>query len=202
MGRYLLAAFLCLMLPLGVSAAAKDENQRDLENTLYMDLKDGRVVIELFPADAPMTVERIKTLTRDGFYDGAPFHRVIDGFMAQTGDPVNQDGTGSSDLPDFDDEVDQNTKRNWRGYLSMANAGIRNGRGTNNSQFFILFEDAEWLNGKHTVWGKVVDGMKYVDNIKKGSSDLNGAIAGEPDRILRMRVAADVAGTADEDWQP
>jgi len=197
----MLTLVVAFLLPLAGLAEARDGKERDLENTLYMDLKDGRVVIELFPAFAPKTVERIKTLTRDGFYDGAPFHRVIDGFMAQTGDPVNQDGTGGSDLPDFDDEI--SIKRHWRGHLSMANAGTVNGRGTNNSQFFILFEDSEFLNGKHSVFGRVVDGMLYVDKIKRGDRNQNGAIVdGEPDRIIRMRVASDVAGTAKEQWQP
>lgn len=199
-----IALLLCLVLPIASPAEAKKkvEKTRDLENTIYLDLKDGRVVIELFHAFAPKTVERIKTLTRDGFYDGAPFHRVSAGFMAQTGDPRNQNGTGGSDLPDMDDEF--SIKRHWRGHLSMANAGLKpDGSGTNNSQFFILFEDAESLNNRHSVFGKVVEGMKYVDKIKKGDPRADGAITdGEPDRILRMRVAADVVGTEDENWHP
>ncbi len=161
-----------------------------MENTLYLELKDGRVTIELFHEDAPETVGRIKELARAGFYDGLKFHRVIDGFMAQTGDPKGN-GTGSSDLPNLPDEVyPENKNQHERGFLSMANAGP----GTGNSQFFILFDDAEWLNGKHAVWGKVVDGMDHVDAIKKGKGNNGTAFDGDPDIIVRMQVAADAQG--------
>ena len=158
----------------------------DPENTLYLELKDGRVVIEMYPAFAPETVTRIKTLAREKFYDGLKFHRVIEGFMAQTGDPRG-DGTGGSSYPDLPDEF--NIKRHWRGVVSMANAGVANSA---NSQFFIMFADNRALDGKYTVWGRVREGMQFVDNIKKGDPYQNGAIQGAPDRIVSMRVMADV----------
>lgn len=151
----------------------------DPENTLYMDLKDGRVIIQLRPDLAPKHVERIKTLTRKGFYDGIIFHRVIDGFMAQTGDPTGT-GMGGSDLPDLKAEF--NNAPFKRGVLGMARTADPN---TANSQFFIMFADGDWLNGQYTVWGQVVDGMKYVDMIAKGEPPAN------PDKIIKMQVAAD-----------
>ncbi len=186
--RILVIAFLSLLVLPSLAVAEKSlvkEKKLDPENTLYMDLKDGRVVIEMFPAFAPKTVERIKLLTRQGFYDGSPFHRVIDGFMVQTGDP-DGDGIGGSDLPDLEDEF--NIKRHWRGVASMANTGQPNSA---NSQFFIMLQDNSQLDGHYTVWGRVVEGMRFVDNIKKGDEMLDGKVE-NPDRILRMRVAADV----------
>ena len=179
-----LIASLVLIFAGGSFAQAKDI---DPENTLYLDLKDGRVTIEMYPEFAPETVSRIKTLVREKFYDGIVFHRVIEGFMAQTGDPKG-DGTGGSKYPDLPDEF--NVKRHWRGMVSMANSGVPNSA---NSQFYIMFADNRNLDGKYTVWGRVIDGMKYVDNIKKGDPYNNGAIEGTPDRIVSMRVAADVA---------
>jgi cyclophilin family peptidyl-prolyl cis-trans isomerase len=159
---------------------------RDLENTLYMELKNGRVVIELRPDLAPNHVARIKELTRQKFYDGVKFHRVIDGFMAQTGDPTGT-GMGGSDLPDLKAEF--NTAKHIRGTASMARAGDPDSA---NSQFFICFKPASFLDGQYTVWGQVVEGMQYVDMIKKADpSDPSGKVE-KPDVIKRMRVAADV----------
>jgi peptidylprolyl isomerase len=149
---------------------------------LYLDLKDGRVVIELRPDLAPKHVERIKELTRDGFYDGLVFHRVIPGFMAQTGDPTGT-GTGRSDKPNLKAEF--SAEPHVRGTLSMARSASPDSA---NSQFFICFEDASWLDGKYTVWGKVVSGMEHVDAIKKGDERNNGAVS-NPDKIVRMSLA-------------
>lgn len=162
-----------------------ESKAQDLENTLYLELKDGRVVIEMFPEVAPKHVTRIKELVREGFYDGLIFHRVIPGFMAQTGDPLGN-GTGGSgqNLPaEFSDEKFE------AGVLGMARSQDPNSA---DSQFFIMFDDASHLNGSYTVWGRVVDGMENVNNIKKGSARANGEIDGEPDKIVSMKVAADV----------
>jgi cyclophilin family peptidyl-prolyl cis-trans isomerase len=159
----------------------------DTENTLLMELKSGTVTIALRPDLAPAHVERIKTLTREGFYDGVVFHRVIPGFMAQTGDPTGT-GMGGSKLPDLKAEF--NVAQHVRGTCSMARSGNPNSA---NSQFFICFDEAPWLNRQYTVWGVVVDGMEHVDAIKAGSESDNGAISGEPDKIVKMRIAADPA---------
>ena len=151
----------------------------DPENTLYLDLKDGRVTIQLRPDLAPQHVERIKKLTREGFYDGIVFHRVIDGFMAQTGDPTGT-GRGGSKLPDLKAEFSNAPFK--RGTLGMARASDPNSA---NSQFFIMFNDGDWLNGQYTVFGEIVDGMDVVDKITRGEPPAN------PDKILKMQVAAD-----------
>jgi peptidylprolyl isomerase len=156
------------------------------ENTLYMDLKDGRVVIEMFPDLAPKTVKQIKTLTRQGFYDGTPFHRVIEGFMAQGGDPTGT-GTGGSKLPNVPAEF-TNKRHFLRGTCGMARTSDPD---SGNSQFFIMFAPAPNLDGQYTIWGQVVKGMEYVDKIKRGTGP-NGTVVGQPDRIVHMRVAADV----------
>ena len=156
----------------------------DPENTLYLELKDGRVVIELFPDAAPNHVARIKELTRQGFYDGVVFHRVIAGFMAQTGDPTGT-GTGGSGqrlAAEF------NSIRHDRGTCSMARAQSPDSA---DSQFFIVFQPAPHLDGQYTAWGQVVSGMENVDAIKKGPAARNG-IVDDPDKIIRMRVMADV----------
>ncbi|WP_349361360.1 peptidylprolyl isomerase [Stappia sp.] len=165
-------------LGLTVSAGASD---LDPENTLFLDLKDGRVVIRLRPDLAPNHVERIKTLTRQGFYDGIVFHRVIDGFMAQTGDPTGT-GRGGSDLPDLGAEFSNAPFK--RGTLGMARAQSPDSA---NSQFFIMFADGDWLNGQYTVFGEVVEGMEHVDAIKRGEPVQN------PDKILKLQVAADAS---------
>jgi cyclophilin family peptidyl-prolyl cis-trans isomerase len=158
---------------------------RDPENTLIIDLKTGPVVIKLRPDLAPNHVARVKELARRGFYDGIVFHRVIPGFMAQTGDPTGT-GTGSSDLPDLKAEFTD--EKHKRGTLSMARSSSPNSA---NSQFFICFDDAPWLDNKYSVWGEVVEGMDHVDSIKKGGEHNNGAISGEPDKMLKVRVESD-----------
>ena len=153
------------------------------ENTLVMELKTGPVVIALKPDLAPKHVERIKQLTKTGFYDGVVFHRVIPDFMAQTGDPTGT-GTGGSDLPDLKAEFSE--AKHVRGTVSMARSSSPNSA---NSQFFICFDDAPWLDRQYTVWGQVVEGMEHIDAIKKGGEHNNGAISGAPDKILKMRLA-------------
>ena len=158
----------------------------DLENTLYLDLKDGRVVIQLLPELAPKHVERVKTLARKGFYDNTPFHRVIEGFMAQGGDPTGT-GTGGSDLPDLPAEF--TTKRHFlRGTVGAARTQNPNSA---NSQFYIMFAPSPNLDGADPIWGQVTAGMEFVDKIKRGNAGNNGVVSG-PDRVVRMRVAADI----------
>ena len=155
----------------------------DPENTLYMDLEHGRVVIEMRPDLAPKHVEQIKRLTRAGFYDGVVFHRVIEGFMAQGGDPTGT-GTGGSGskLPaEFSNEP------HVRGGTSMARTQDPNSA---DSQFFIMFAPAPHLDGQYTVWGKVTEGMEFVDKLKRGDNRRGGSVT-DPDKIVRMQVAKD-----------
>ncbi|MCV0424874.1 MAG: peptidylprolyl isomerase [Roseibium sp.] len=172
------AAFAVLASLVFLPAAALSQ-VADAENTLYLDLKDGRVVIQLRPDLAPNHVERIKKLTREGFYDGIVFHRVIDGFMAQTGDPTGT-GMGGSEEKDLDAEFTDAPFK--RGTLGMARAANPNSA---NSQFFIMFADGDWLNGQYTVFGEVVEGMEFIDNITRGEPPAN------PDKIVKMQIAAD-----------
>ncbi|MEO1066524.1 MAG: peptidylprolyl isomerase [Pseudomonadota bacterium] len=153
-----------------------DEN---LEDILLMETTVGAVKIKLRPDLAPNHVDRIKELSRDGFYDGTPFHRVIEGFMAQGGDPTGT-GTGGSPKPDLKAEF--NDGKHVRGTCSMARAMSPDSA---NSQFFICFEDASFLDGQYTVWGEVVEGMENVDKIKRGEPVDN------PDKIVSAKVAAD-----------
>lgn len=155
----------------------------DPENTLILELTTGRVVIEMRPDLAPKHVARIKELVRQGFYDGTPFHRVIEGFMAQGGDPTGT-GTGGSGQK-LAAEFSQ--AKHVRGTVSMARAADPNSA---DSQFFIVFQPAPWLDGKYTIWGQVVEGMDAVDKIKRGSGS-NGIVA-NPDKIVRARIAADI----------
>ncbi len=154
----------------------------DPENTLLMDLDTGRVVIELRPDLAPKHVERIKELARAGFYDGIVFHRVIDGFMAQGGDPTGT-GTGGSDKPDLPAEFSNEPYE--RGTCGMARTQNPNSA---NSQFFINFAATPFLNGQYTVWGKVVEGMENVDALPKGEPPRT------PGKIVKLQVQADVKG--------
>ncbi len=153
---------------------------KDPENTIVLETTKGKVVIELMPDVAPGHVARIKELAREKFYDGIVFHRVIDGFMAQTGDPTGT-GMGGSDKPDLKAEF--SNVSHVRGTCSMARSQNPNSA---NSQFFICFEDAPWLNRQYSVWGQVIDGMDNVDQIKRGEP------VRDPDSIVTMRVAADV----------
>lgn len=151
-----------------------------MSNTLTLTLKSGAVKIELRPDLAPNHVARITELTKDGFYDGIVFHRVIPGFMAQTGDPTGT-GTGGSKKPNLKAEFSR--EPHVRGTCSMARSGHPDSA---NSQFFICFADAPWLDGQYTVWGKVIEGMEHVDAIKKGG-DGDGAVT-KPDKIISMTL--------------
>ena len=153
----------------------------DPENTMYLDLKDGRVTIRLRPDLAPKHVAQIKTLVRRNFYDGIVFHRVIPGFMAQTGDPTGT-GTGGSNLPNIPAEFTVEPFK--RGTLGMARASDPNSA---NSQFFIIFAPGDFLNGQYTVVGKVVSGMENVDKIKRGDEANNGSVT-DPDRMIKVTV--------------
>lgn len=150
-------------------------------DTLMLQLKDGTVEIKLRPDLAPKHVEQITTLANQGFYDGIVFHRVIDGFMAQSGDPTGT-GTGGSDLPDLKAEF--SNVPFTRGVVGMARSQNPN---SGNSQFFIMFASSPNLNGQYTVWGEVTQGMEFVDSIKKGGGR-NGIVSG-PDKIIKMRTA-------------
>jgi len=151
----------------------------DTENTLVMETTKGRVTIALRPDLAPNHVERMKTLARQGFYDGIIFHRVIAGFMAQTGCPDGR-GTGGSDLPDLKAEF--NAEPHVRGVCSMARS---NAPHSANSQFFIVFDDATFLDRQYTAWGQVTEGMDVIDALAKGEPPKN------PDKIVTMRVGAE-----------
>ena len=163
---------------------------KDPENTIIMELKDGRVVIELLPDVAPKHTARIKELARAGKYDNGAFHRVIEGFMAQTGDvqhanmekgwDARRAGTGGSDLPDLPAEFSR--LPHARGTIGAARSQNPNSA---NSQFFINFKDNDFLNGQYTVYGQVIEGMEHVDKIARGEPPAN------PDRIVSMKVAAD-----------
>jgi peptidylprolyl isomerase len=154
----------------------------DLENTIYLEVPAGRVVIEMRPDLAPATCAQIKALVRRGFYDGIVFHRVIDGFMAQTGDPTGT-GTGGSGHPL---KAEFSNEKFVRGTVAMARTSDPNSA---DSQFFIMFAPAPSLDGNYTIWGNVVSGMEYVDQIKKGEPPQN------PDKIVKMQVAADAQKT-------
>ncbi len=160
----------------------------DPENTLILEIEHGTVTIALRPDLAPKHVEQIKTLARRGFYNDVPFHRVIEGFMAQGGDPTGT-GTGGSDLPDIEAEFSQpSVARFQRGTCGMARTSDPNSA---NSQFFIMFAPATSLDGQYTIWGQVTSGMEAIDKIKRGAG-MSGMVQG-PDKIRAMRVAADAA---------
>ncbi|SFK76185.1 peptidylprolyl isomerase [Methylocapsa palsarum] len=174
-----LVLFSALAVGTGSSAPAQDP-----KNTIYLDTKDGRIVIALRPDLAPKHVAQIEALTKRGFYDGIVFHRVIDGFMAQTGDPTGT-GMGKSDLPNIPAEFSSEPFK--RGTVGMARSQDPDSA---NSQFFITFGDASFLNNKYTVVGQVVSGMDVVDKIKKGAKENNGSVTA-PDKIIKMQIAAD-----------
>jgi peptidylprolyl isomerase len=169
-----------MLLAVGATSPRSVSAADPLDNVLLLDLKDGRVTILLRPDIAPKHVERVKQLTREGFYDGIVFHRVIPGFMAQTGDPTGT-GTGGSNYPDLPAEF-SNTATFERGSVGAARSSDPNSA---NSQFFIDFAPAPFLNGQYTIWGQVIDGMDAVDKIKPGEPPAN------PDKIVKMQVAAD-----------
>ncbi len=179
----LVLAFVLSLIGVYPMTASAADTAADPENTLYLELQDGRVVIQLRPDLAPNHVSRIKELTRQGFYDGLKFHRVIPGFMAQTGDPKGN-GTGGSGKKlkaEFSDA------KHVRGTVSMARA---NDPDSGDSQFFICFASAPHLNGQYTVWGQVVSGMELVDKVKAGSPLDNGTVD-NPSKIVKLSVAAD-----------
>lgn len=182
----ILSLLASMMMLAGTAHAAEI---KDPENTLLLQLKDGTVVIHMYPEKAPQHVARIKELVRKKFYDGIVFHRVIDGFMAQTGDPTGT-GTGGSGQ---NLNAEFNDLHHVRGTVSMARAASENSA---DSQFFICFKPASFLDGQYTVWGQVIDGMQYVDNITKGEPPAN------PDKIITLRVAADVADKANSASAP
>ena len=167
-----------------VSSSADAQAALDPQNTVYMDVKYGRVVIRLRPDLAPKHVERVKLLCHEHFYDGTPFHRVIDGFMAQGGDPSGT-GTGGSKYPDLQAEFSQ-TAHFLRGTVGAARTQSPN---TANSQFYICFAPAPFLDGQYTIWGQVVSGMEFVDDLKKGSGS-SGSVT-NPDKIIKMRLMAE-----------
>jgi len=184
-----LVIFLTLFLGVTTMAKAPKAAENPLENQLYLDVGKadgtvyGRVVIALRPDLAPKHVARIKELAREGFYNGVVFHRVIDGFMAQTGDPTGtgMGGSGKKIKAEFSKEPHD------RGAVSMARPGDVNGA---DSQFFIVLANSSFLDGQYTVWGKVTSGMEFVDKIKKGNRNDNGSVT-DPDKIIKAQVAAD-----------
>ena len=189
MKKYL--ALFVFLLPFIMSEAKTEKI--DPENTLIIELKDGKVVIEFFDKDAPNHVARIKELANEGLYDGVVFHRVIEGFMAQTGDvefgnskdfSERRVGTGGSDLPDLKEEF--NKRKHVKGTCSMARSSNPDSA---NSQFFICFDDASFLDGQYTVWGQVIEGMEHVDKIKLGSSSDNGSVD-NPDKMIKVSVGS------------
>ncbi|MEI9421701.1 peptidylprolyl isomerase [Mesorhizobium sp. Cs1299R1N1] len=189
-----LASFLVVLA--GLLTASVSAHAADPENTMIITLKDGDVTVALRPDLAPKHVAQIKKLVRDHAYDNVAFHRVIDGFMAQTGDVkfgnMNKGfnaqavGTGGSDLPDLQAEFSQ-TEHYKRGVVGMARSQDPNSA---NSQFFIMFAPAPPLDGQYTIVGNVVSGMELVDKIKKGDEADNGTVT-DPDRMIKVRIAAD-----------
>lgn len=181
MSRVLLALFTAALIVFNQGTAMSAAP--DPENTIYIDMDFGRIVIALRPDLAPNHVARIKELTRQGFYNGTPFHRVIRGFMAQGGDPTGT-GTGGSGQKL---KAEFSKEKHVRGTVSMARAQSPDSA---DSQFFIVFEPAPHLDGQYTIWGQVIEGMDVVDKIKKGSPP--GGVVTDPDKIKKMSVAADV----------
>lgn len=178
----LLSLLALLLIPL-MPQEALAVDIKDPENTLVIELKDGNVTLEMYPDAAPQHVARIKELAREGFYDGVVFHRVIEGFMAQTGDPTGT-GTGGSDKADLPAEFSDIPFD--RGVAGMARTNDPNSA---NSQFFIMFAEGHFLNNNYTVWGKVIDGMEHVDGIKRGRGQ--SGMVDEPDKMISVKVAAD-----------
>jgi len=183
--RTLLAAATLLMAAPAMADQTITAPALDPQNTVYLDTKDGRITIKLLPDLAPKHVARVKQLCHEHFYDKTPFHRVIDGFMAQGGDPTGT-GTGGSPYPDLPAEFSQ-TAHFLRGTVGAARSQSPDSA---NSQFFIMFAPAPSLDGNYTIWGQVVGGMDIVDKIKKGSEADNGSVV-DPDKIVKMRLAAE-----------
>ncbi len=179
--QILLIVGLSMTLSANGAAAAPDP-----ENVLVMELAHGEAIIEMLPEVAPEHVARIRELTRQGFYDGIVFHRVMDGFMAQTGDPTGtgRGGSGQNIAAEF------NAERFVRGVVGMARSQNPN---SGDSQFFICFDDAQFLNGQYTVWGRVVEGMEAVDAIKKAPPGRQSGEVDDPDKIVSLKVQADLS---------
>lgn len=182
--RMLLALLTTPMIMRARMSEAQTTKPADPDNTVYLDLKDGRVVIQLLPDIAPKAVARVKELCAKHFYDGTPFHRVIEGFMAQGGDPTGT-GTGGSGLGTLPAEFSRQ-RRFLRGSVGAARTSDPNSA---DSQFFIMFAPAPSLDGQYTIWGQVISGMEFVDKIKRGSGG-NGVVS-NPDKIIKMRLASD-----------
>ncbi len=190
--RYLLIISCVILSVLAAGNAHADAKLERLKNHIYLDLKYGRVVIKLLPKLAPKHVKRVKRLTREGFYNGLNFHRVISGFMAQTGDPSGT-GNGGSRYPDLAAEFSKKEVFR-RGTVAAARTLDPNSA---NSQFFICYEAAPWLNGKYTIWGEVISGMQYVDLLQKGHPR-SGTVS-NPDKIIKMHLAYDDKKDQEED---
>lgn len=185
--KIFLSALLAVTFAFLISGEGRAEpSKAELENILYLDLKTGRIAIRLRPDLAPGHVARAKKLAREGFYDGLKFHRVIAGFMAQSGDPTAT-GTGSSSYPDLKAEFSRDPFK--RGTVGAARE--RGKPHSANSQFFICFEAAPFLNGQYTVWGEVIRGMAHVDAIRKGHPQ--SGLLDNPDIIVKVAVAADAS---------
>ena len=187
MKRFAALALLSLVAFAPAALAQFGQQKADPQNTLVMETTKGRVVIKLRNDLAPKHAERLKQLARDGYYNNAPFHRVILGFMAQTGDGQRGDGTGKSRYPDLPAEF--SSVPFVRGVVGMARGG--HSVDSANSQFFIMYDNTPSLNGQYTVVGEVLSGMEAVDDLTKGPSSLNGRVT-NPDRIVTVRVAADI----------
>jgi len=181
-----LALFALIAYAPAASAQLFGQEKSDPQNTLVIETTKGQVVIMLRPDLAPKHAERLKQLARDGFYNNVPFHRVMLGFMAQTGDGQNRDGTGKSRYPDLPGEF--STVPFARGIVGMARSQSRDSA---NSQFFIMYDSSPSLNGQYTVVGQVISGMEAVDGLNKGPSSLNGRVS-DPDSIITVHVAADM----------
>src|SRR5579885_2038444 len=184
MFRIAALAFLCLFA-LAVPASAQTA---DPQNTIILETTKGRVVIQLRPDLAPRHAERLKQLARDGFYNNVPFHRVMDGFMAQTGDGQNHNGTGGSKYPNLKQEFSNVHFK--RGIVGMARRG--DSVDSANSQFFIMFADGGSLDGQYTVVGGVVQGMDVVDKLKKAPPGSPGGTVTDPDKMVKVQVASDI----------
>ncbi len=186
-------AFFVLFQEIRVSKINSKMTDVPLENLIYLKLKDGIVIIETFPNIAPKHVARIKELVRAGFYDGNAFFRVIEGFVAQTGDPsgTGRGGSGKKLDPEF------SKISHKRGIVSMARA---NDPSSADSQFFIVLADSEFLDGKYTIWGRVISGMEFVDEIKKSKTGSNGIVS-NPDAIVSMAIAKDIQKQVDKNFK-
>lgn len=182
--KTILAASAAVLLLATAPVSAQILPPLEPENTLLLEVECGTVTIQMLPEVAPLHVAQIKTLTREGFYDGVPFHRVVAGFMAQTGDPTGT-GMGRSELPNIPAEF--NAYSYTRGAVGMARGSDPNSA---NSQFFITFAPSTFLNGQYTLWGYVVDNMACIDTLKKGP---DGVPINNPDLLISAHIAADLA---------